>query len=100
MKAFDIEYHDERIKVSGDDNYRLTYPDGRWLVLEKQAGDTGTVSIFNDNTNYGTISMWVIQSKSEGPDWVNREQLQVIGELVVRKGKEAERENYASASRA
>src|SRR3954470_9743356 len=100
MKAFDIEYHNERITVSGEDNYKLTYPDGRWLVIEKQAGDTGTVSIFNDNTNYGTVSIWVIRSKSEGPDWVNREQLQVIGELVLRKEKEAEGENYLAASRA
>jgi len=100
MKAFDIEYHDQRIQVNAENNYKLTYPDDRWLVIEKQSGDTGTVSIFNDNTNYGTTSMWVIQSKSEGPDWVNREQLQVIGELVVRKEKELENENALSASRA
>ena len=98
MKAFDIEYHNQQIQVSGEQNYKLTYPDGRWLVIEKQSGDTGTVSIFNDNAKYGTTSMWVVQSKSEGPDWVNREQLQVIGELVVRKA--AENENAVVATRA
>ncbi len=98
MKAFDIEYHNEVIQVSAGNHYKLSYPDDRWLVIQKQTGDTGTVSLFNDNTNYATTSMWVVQSKSEGPDWINREQLQVIGELVVRKEKEAEHDNTVAAT--
>lgn len=98
MKTFEIEYHNEVIRVSAADGYKLSYPDGRWLILEKRSDDTGIVSIFNDNTSYGATSVWAVKSKSEGPDWVNREQLQVIGELVVRK--EMELENSAPAARA
>jgi hypothetical protein len=100
MKTFEIEYHNETVRVSAEDNYKLSYSDGRWLVLEKRSDDTGTVSIFNDSTSYGATSVWAIQSKSEGPDWVNREQLQVIGELLVRKEKEAEQAGTESANRA
>ena len=98
MKTFEIEYHDEVIRVSAEDNYKLSYPDGRWLILGRRSDDTGVVSTFNDNTNYGTTSLWALESKSEGPDWVNREQLQVIGELVVRK--EMDLENSTPAARA
>jgi len=95
MKTFEIEYHSESVRVSADENYKLSYPDGRWMIIEQRSDDTGVVSTFNDNTRYGANSVWVVESKSEGPDWVNREQLQVIGELVVRK--EMELENSASA---
>jgi hypothetical protein len=98
MKTFEIEYHDEVIRVSVEDNYKLSYPDGRWLILKKRSDDTGVVSSFNDNTSYSTASVWAVESKSEGPDWVNREQLQVIGELVVRK--ELELENGVPSARA
>ena len=95
MKTFEIEYHNETIRVAAEGNYKLSYPDGRWLILGKQLDDTGTVSIFNDNINYGAASVWTIQDKSEGPDWVNKEQAQVIGELVLRK--EMSVENSARA---
>ena len=95
MKTFEIEYHNEIIRVAADGNYKLSYPDGRWLILEKQLDETGTVSIFNDNINYDVAPVWTIQDKSEGPDWVNKEQAQVIGELALRK--EMSVENSARA---
>jgi len=95
MKTFEIEYHNETIRVTAEGNYKLSYPDGRWLILGKQMDDTGTVSIFNDNINYDVAPVWTIQDKSEGPDWVNKEQAQVIGELVLRK--EMSVENSARA---
>lgn len=99
MKTFEIEYHGETITITPGDGYKLSYADGRWLTIKQQSDDTGVVSIFNDNIDYRTAAVWVIDKKSEGPDWMNREQLQVIGELVSRKEKEAA-EHTAVESRA
>jgi hypothetical protein len=75
------------------EKYRLSYDDGRWLVMDKRPDDTKTVATFNANISYSTATVWAVESKSEGPDWVNTEQLQVIGELIARKEQELENNN-------
>jgi hypothetical protein len=80
MKTFEIEYHDEIIRVLAEDNYTLSYPDGRWLILEKKSDDA---------------PVWLVKNKSKGPDWMNREQAQVIGELLHRKEMELENSTHA-----
>ncbi len=95
MEKLSIEYHNELISVTpvgleSADKYQLTYQDGRWLVMEKRPDDTKTVATFNANISYSTATVWAIESKSEGPDWINAEQLQVIGEIIARKSNELE----------
>lgn len=96
MENFSIDYHNEHISVSDMhieslEKFRLSYPDGRWLVMEKRPDDSKTVATFNANISYSTATVWAIESKSEGPDWINAEQLQVIGEIIARKAQEHER---------
>ena len=93
MKEFSIDYHREHINIEfigieGLEKYRLSYDDGRWLVMDKRPDDTKTVATYNDNISYSTASVWAIESKSQGPDWINREQLQVIGEIISNKQKD------------
>lgn len=95
MKTFNIEYHNELISIEPidsetNDKYRLGYQDGRWLVMDKRPDDTKTVATFNANISYSTATVWAIEEKSEGPDWINTEQLQVIGEIIARKAQEHE----------
>ncbi|MFT3937161.1 MAG: hypothetical protein QM726_26350 [Chitinophagaceae bacterium] len=87
MSSFSIMYHHEPIAVKPVDagateTYHLQYKDGRWLLIEKRPDDSKTVATFNDNISYSTSFVWTIAEKSEGPDWVNTEQLQVIAELI------------------
>ncbi|MEP6727454.1 MAG: hypothetical protein ABJC98_16665 [Bacteroidota bacterium] len=101
MEKFSIEYHNEPISIEPMgieqiEKYRLTYGDGRWLVMDKRPDDTKTVATFNANISYSTASVWAVESKSEGPDWINTEQLQVIGELIARKEQEMENKNVTS----
>ena len=98
MEKFSIEYHNELIRIAAHgiesvEKYRLSYDDGRWLIMDKRPDDTKTVATFNANISYSTASVWAVESKSEGPDWVNTEQLQVIGELITRKEQELENNN-------
>ena len=93
MEPFSIEYHNQVIKVlpiegESTDKYKLTYQDGRWLTMDKKPDDSKTVATFNANISYSTSMVWAIEDKSEGPDWVNAEQLQVIGEIITRKAQE------------
>jgi len=93
MEPLSIEYHNQAIKVSpiegeSTDKYKLTYQDGRWLIMDKKPDDSKTVATFNANISYSTATVWAIEDKSEGPDWVNTEQLQVIGEIITRKAQE------------
>ena len=93
MKSFSIEYHNELISIepveaASNEQYRLNYNEGRWLVMGKRPDDTKTVATYNENISYSTATVWAVENKSEGPDWINPEQLQVIGELVTRKEKE------------
>ena len=95
MEKFSIEYHNELIRITAPETesvekYRLSYDDGRWLMMSKRPDDTKTVATFNANISYSTATVWTVESKSEGPDWVNTEQLQVIGELIARKEQELE----------
>lgn len=95
MKTFSIDYHREHITIEfigmeSLEKYKLMYEDGRWLIMDKRPDDTKTVATFNDNISYSTASVWAVESKSEGPDWINREQLQVIGEIISNKQKELE----------
>ena len=95
MENFSIEYHNELIRVESigmetTEKYRLTYEDGRWLTMDKRPDDTKTVATFNANVSYSTATVWVVESKSEGPDWINMEQLQVVGEIITRKAHELE----------
>jgi len=95
MEKFSIEYHNELISVTplgieSIEKYRLSYQDGRWLIMDKRPDDTKTVATFNANISYSTATVWAIESKSEGPDWINTEQLQVIGEIIARKAQEHE----------
>ena len=101
MEKFSIEYHNEPISIEPTgiapiEKYRLTYGDGRWLVMDKRPDDTKTVATFNANISYSTASVWAVESKSEGPDWINTEQLQVIGELIARKEQELENNNVTA----
>jgi len=98
MEKFSIEYHNELIRIASHgiesvEKYRLSYDDGRWLIMDKRPDDTKTVATFNANISYSTATVWAVESKSEGPDWVNTEQLQVIGELITRKEQELENNN-------
>lgn len=93
MRSFSLSFHNENIRIEAVDNvsnkqYQLRYADGRWLVMGKRPDDTKTVATYNENISYSTASVWAIESKSEEPDWINMEQLQVIGELIQRKEKE------------
>ena len=102
METLSIEYHNELIMVApagieSIEKYKLSYNDGRWLIMHKRPDDTKTVATFNANISYSTATVWAVESKSEGPDWVNAEQLQVIGEIIERKSKEAEA-NRATAA--
>ena len=104
MKTFNIEYHNEQIRIEpieadseSSEKYRLDYNDGRWLVMDKRPDDTKTVATFNANISYSTATVWAIEKKSEGPDWINAEQLQVIGEMISRKQQEFERTNANAA---
>jgi hypothetical protein len=93
MNRFNIEYHHDQISIepvneTSNEQYRLSYHDGRWLVMGKRPDDTKTVATFNDNISYSTATVWAIEQKSEGPDWINMEQLQVIGEMIQRRAQE------------
>ena len=95
MENFSIEYHNELIRVESigmdlTEKYQLEYEDGRWLTIGKRPDDTKTVATFNANISYSTATVWVIEGKSEGPDWINMEQLQVVGEIITRKAHELE----------
>lgn len=104
MKTFSIEYHNELIRIEpieadseSNEKYKLTYPDDRWLIMDKRPDDTKTVATFNANISYSTATVWAIENKSEGPDWINTEQLQVIGEMIARRQQELERTNANAA---
>lgn len=82
---FDIVYHDQTINVTAGRHYRLNFPDGRWLALGRYPDDTQTTSVENANISYSLAFVWVVEDKSAGPEWLNNEQVQVLGELVKRK---------------
>jgi hypothetical protein len=85
MRTFNIIYQDETVQVQTGNHYRLQFPDGRWLVIEKYPDDTSTTAVENANISYSYRFIWVIEEPTGHPDWINDEQLQVIGELVLRK---------------
>jgi hypothetical protein len=90
--GFDIVYQDQVIKVTPDSHYRLTFPDGRWLLVGRHPDDTRTTSVENANISYSMAFVWVVEDASAGPNWLNHEQVQVIGELIKRKETELEEE--------
>jgi hypothetical protein len=105
MNTFSIDYHNDQIMIesineTSNEQYHLSYRDGRWLVMGKRPDDTKTVATYNDNISYSTATVWAIEKKSEGPDWINMEQLQVIGELISRRAQENHRAAAADAATA
>lgn len=89
MKNFSVAYHNDTIRVEGDEQYRLTFPDDRWLDVKLQADYSRVVASSDSDTRQTAPEEWVILSTSGGPDWINREQIQVIGELISRKEEAA-----------
>lgn len=90
MEKTTIEYHGEKIAVElpvedAQQQYRLVFPGNRWLVMSQHPDDTKTVATYNDNISYSTGTVWAIDAQSEGPDWINAEQLQVLGEIILRR---------------
>lgn len=65
--------------------FHLTFPGDRWLIMSQHPDDMKTVATYNDNISYSTGTVWAIDEQSEGPDWINTEQLQVLGEIVLRR---------------
>jgi hypothetical protein len=90
-KNFTVEYHNNSIKVEIGDNHRLTWPDGRWLLMNCQEDYSKTQASTDADTRQIAPYQWVVDSTSGGPDWINREQLQVVGELISRKEQESDR---------
>jgi hypothetical protein len=90
MKHFSIGYHNDNIKVETGDDYRLIFPDGRWLVMDLKEDFSKTIASSDPDIRQHTPTHWVITSTSGGPEWINREQLQVMGELISRKVQEPE----------
>jgi hypothetical protein len=93
MKNFSVVYHNNSIKVETVDGYRLVFPDDRWLIMDLKEDFSKTVASSDADTRQQTPTQWVITSTSGGPDWINREQLQVIGELISRKVQEPEKQD-------
>ena len=90
-KKFTLEYHNESIRIETGNNYRLTWPDGRWLTMECKDDYSKTQASSDEDVRQITSCQWTITETSGGPDWINREQLQVVGELILRKEPEADR---------
>ncbi len=90
MKKFSISYHNESIAVEQDEHFRLIFPGNRWLTIKNQEDFSKTIASSDEATRQNIPSEWVVVSTSGGPDWVNREQLQVLGELINRKAAEQE----------
>lgn len=86
--GFEIVYRNQVIKVVPGKSYRLIFPDGRWLLIGRYPDDTHTTAVDNANISYSTAFVWVIEDKTGGPDWLNPEQVQVLGELIHRKETE------------
>jgi hypothetical protein len=82
---FEIMYHDEVISVNSRNNYRLSFPGNRWLTIHCYPDDTQTTPVENANISYSLASVWVVEEKSPGPDFLTNEEVQVIGELIKRK---------------
>jgi hypothetical protein len=89
-KNLTLEYHNNAITVESGENYRLTWPDGRWLIMNCQEDYSKTQASTDADTRHIIPCQWTVESTSGGPDWINREQLQVVGELIGRKEKEQE----------
>ncbi|MEO6314383.1 MAG: hypothetical protein ABIU63_09735 [Chitinophagaceae bacterium] len=87
-KKFTVVYHNEKIDVQAGEHYRLTWPDGRWLVMDCKDDYSKTPASSDAEARQVISCIWVIETSSGGPDWVNREQLQVIGELLKRREQE------------
>ncbi|MDE3247190.1 MAG: hypothetical protein KGO82_00930 [Bacteroidota bacterium] len=90
MQHMTIEYHGMTIIVQApaedeQQQFRLIFPGDRWLLMSQHPDDTKTVATYNDNISYSTGTVWAIDEQSQGPDWINAEQLQVLGEIVLRK---------------
>jgi hypothetical protein len=88
MNTHTLNFHSktilaERIEKGTSEMYKLSWPDGRHLVMEQQdeIRTESTTGVFERETNN---TRWVIVYDDGGPAWVNTEQLQVIGELVTR----------------
>jgi hypothetical protein len=90
-KKFTLEYHNESIRIETGSHYRLTWPDGRWLTMECKDDYSKTQASSDASTRQIIPNQWTIIEISGGPDWINREQLQVVGELIVRKEPETDR---------
>jgi hypothetical protein len=92
-KKIPVEYHNERIIAETGENYRLTWPDGRWLIMEYKEDHSKTMASSDADSRHITPSLWMVDSTSGGPAWINREQLQVLGELIKRKEQEYNHSN-------
>lgn len=93
MKHFSIVYHNDTIKVETGNSYKLIFPDDRWLIMDCKEDYSKTIASSDADTRQQIPSEWVITSTSGGPDWLNREQLQVLGELVNRKVQEPQNQD-------
>ncbi|MEP6746313.1 MAG: hypothetical protein ABJB86_01235 [Bacteroidota bacterium] len=87
-KDFEICYHDQVVTIHAGDNYRLTFPDGRWVLIHCYPDDTQTTSVDNANISYSLASVWVIEDKAPGAGFLTTEEIQVVGELIKRKEAE------------
>ncbi|MEP6749130.1 MAG: hypothetical protein ABJB86_15460 [Bacteroidota bacterium] len=91
-KKFTVEYHNESIRIEKGSHYRLTWHDGRWLTIECKDDYSKTQASSDEGVRQIIPSKWTVIETSGGPDWINREQLQVVGELILRKEPEADRD--------
>lgn len=84
MKHFTIEFHSQAIQVEQNGEIKLIFPDGRWLTMEKREDYSQTVASSDEDSRQSIPTHWAVLRTSGKPDWVNREQVQVLGELVTR----------------
>ncbi|MEP6727598.1 MAG: hypothetical protein ABJC98_17385 [Bacteroidota bacterium] len=67
-KHFTIIYNNQVIMVDAGSTYLLKFSDGRWLLLERQAGNPE----------------WYIKDIS-GKEWLTEDRVQEIGKLLAQK---------------
>ena len=73
-----------RLLLAENGEYKLTFPDGRWITMEQKEDFSQTVASSDEDSRQNIPTHWIVLRTSGKPDWVNREQVQVLGELVIR----------------
>ena len=90
MKNFSLAFRTEIITVSVDKHYRLGFPGGKWMVIQKYPNDAKTTPVSNENISYSTTFVWRIESQSPATSWLSESDLQELGELVRKKDQQLE----------